>query len=553
MKLGEKVESADIFTIIISAMGIAVFLNIIAKKFDIPVIIGYIATGTIILYLFDLSGAAKSYELTHIAEFGIVFLMFMIGLEFSADKIKSLRQEVLLFGSLQVVISALIFFVLTRYLFGIDVKTSVIISCAFALSSTAIVLKSLNESKEIHTPYGKNVLGILIFQDIAVIPILLLITLLADSSKTVTELLTNTAIQAVIVLFLLFVPGKRVINYLLKISANTKMDEIFVGMILFIVIGTSMLVGLFGFSYSLGAFIAGMIIAETKYKYQVEADLVHFRDLFLGFFFVTVGMQVDIFHLFENFALIFQILIGILLLKTLIIYAIIRFFKDAENSLQTAISLSQVGEFSFAIFALSFAHGIIEDSIQKTLILVVIFSMILTPFILKNIHKLTSIFVNEKELNPEKLNKYLSDLRDHVIVCGYGTFGSEVVGYLKSYDIKYIAVDYNLRNVERGIKKGDNVFFGNVSLSGIMEKLHVEDSVAVIIAINDTEKIRVVSEKIVERAKNCNIIVKVSSDHEENLVKNLKVYKTINEKKEVAKILAQSAISCEYNRVKQGG
>lgn len=539
----------SVFMIVITAMGIAVFLNIIAKKLHIPVIIGYIFTGALILYIFDLKGIASTYTVSHIAEFGIVFLMFMIGLEFSASKIKSLRQEVLVFGGLQVTITGLIFFVITRYIFDVDLKTSIIVACAFALSSTAIVLKSLNESKEIHAPYGKNALGILILQDIAVIPMLLLITILGSTAQSVGEMLVTTVIYAVVVLFLLFIPGKHLIKYLLKISAETKMDEIFVGMILFIVIGTSMFVGLFGFSYSLGAFIAGMIIAETKYKYQVEADLMHFRDLLLGFFFVTVGMQVDVGYFLDNYLVIFQILIGVMLLKMLIIYVIIRFFKDAESSVQTAITLSQVGEFSFAIFALSSVNGIIDPEIHQMLIMMVIFSMILTPFMLKNLHSISSLFVNEKELNAKRVREYVSGLRDHIVVCGYGTFGSEVVRYLSDNGIKYVAVDYNLKNVERGLSKGDNVFFGNVAKDIIIENLHIHDSVAVVVAINDPERLRLVVQKITQEATNSNIIVKVSSKEEEEMIKDLNIYKFINEKKEIAKILAQSAMSCDYIRL----
>ncbi|NWF66265.1 MAG: cation:proton antiporter [Campylobacterales bacterium] len=539
----------DTFTIMVVALGIAVGINIIAKKLHIPVVIGYILTGVTILYTFSLHEAAKSNTLTHIAEFGIVFLMFMIGLEFSADKIKQLRREVLIFGVLQVVVSLILCFIICLYLFNINTKTSLIVASALALSSTAIVLKSFNETKEIHTQYGKSVLGILIFQDIAVIPILLMITIISDSSKDISELLFQTFVSACVVLFILFVPGKKLISIFLRFAANTKLDEVFVASVLFIVMSTSLLVSFFGFSYSLGAFIAGMIIAETKYKYRVESDLVHFRDLLLGFFFITVGMQVNLQFLFANILNIAILLISVMTIKTVIIYLLLRFFKDVENSLKSAISLSQVGEFSFAIFALSSTHNIIDQNIQQLLILVVIFSMILTPFILKNLNFITSFFIKTDEEN-EKLNRYIAGIRNHVVICGYGTFGSEIVKYLKGHDIKYIAVDYNLKNVEIGIQRGENVFYGDVSKKSILEKLYIEDSVAVVIAVDNTDKIRIICENISRLYPNVNIIVKIKSEEEALLIDDLNIHKIINEKKEIAKMLAHAALSCEYMRLK---
>jgi len=542
----------DIFVLIPMGLGVAVFLNILAKKFDIPVIIGYILTGVIVSYAFGLGSYKDSHTLAHIAEFGIVFLMFMIGLEFSAEKIGSMKKEVLIFGSLQVLITVFAFFLIAAFIFDIDKKIALVIASAFALSSTAIVLKSLNETRELNTAHGKSILGILIFQDIAVIPILLMIELISDSTKGFGEMLLHTAISASILLFILFVPGRRVIGYILKLAANTKMDEIFVGMILFIVIGTSVMVGAFGFSYSLGAFIAGMIIAETKYKYQVEADLSHFRDLMLGFFFVTVGLQVDLSFMIQNIIAIMALLGAILFFKAFVIYVVLRFFEGLVSSVKSAVTLSQVGEFSFAIFSLAASKGLIDEDLQKLLIPVVIFSMILTPFIMKYIGKAATLlsYIDKREANEINFcNLTGHALRDHIVVCGYGTFGREVVQYLKEHGIKHIAIDYNLKAVEEGVKKGDNVIFGNIAQKAILESLKIKDAVAVVVAIDDTHKIRVICETMLEMSDTNHIIVKVSSGQERDLIKDLNIYKIIEEKREVAKILAQTAISCEYFRV----
>ena len=452
---------------------------------------------------------------------------------------------------MQVIATAIVFFIIARFIFEIDSRISIVIASAFALSSTAIVLKSLNETKEMNTAHGRSILGILIFQDSAVIPILLMIELISDSSKSIYELIFHTVISAVVLLFILFVPGKKIIGYILKLAANTKMDEVFVGMILFIVIGTSMLVGAFGFSYSLGAFIAGMIIAETKYKYQVEADLSHFRDLLLGFFFLTVGLQVDIIFLLENISKIIGLLIAILLIKAFIIYVVVRSFEGLVSSVKSAVTLSQVGEFSFAIFSLAAGKNIIDNDMQSLLIPVVIFSMILTPFIMRYIGRAASLlaFVDDKKAGVDFCNLPSHELKDHIIVCGYGTFGREVVAYLKEHSIRYIAVDYNLRLVEEGTKKGDNIVFGNIAQKTILESLHIKEAVAVVVAIDDTHKMRVICETMIDLIGKNHIIVKVTNAQERDLIKDLDIYKIIEEKREGAKILAQTAISCEYFRV----
>ncbi len=532
-------------------IGIAVGINILAKKFDIPVVIGYIFTGIIVNALFGLGSYKDSSEVQHLAEFGIVFLMFMIGLEFSAEKIGGMKKEVMVFGFLQVSVTTLIFFVFAHLYFDINKKLSLVIASALALSSTAIVLKSLNENRELNTAHGKSILGILIFQDIAVIPILLMIELLGDTSKDFGSLVFDTILSALVVLFILFVPGRKLIGYFLKIAANTKMDEIFVGMMLFIVIGTSMMVGAFGFSYSLGAFLAGMIIAETKYKYQAEADLLHFRDLLLGFFFVTVGLQVNLEYLGINIHKILLLLLVIMLAKAFVIYFVLRFFEGLVSSIKSAVALSQVGEFSFAIFSLAAGKGLIGENLQGILIPTVIFSMILTPFIMKYIGRAAGLlaFVDTKESSVDFCNLPDHELRDHIIVCGYGSFGKSVVKYLKEHGIRYIALDYNLKAVEEGVKDGYNVVFGNIAQKMILENLHIARSVAVIVAIDDTHKIRVICETIADVIGHNHVIVKVASEEEVELIKDLKIYKVIDEKKEVAKILAQTAISCEYFRV----
>ena len=269
----------SILPIIFISLAIATVLNIILKKFAISHIIGYIITGTIISTIFDFNGSENLSSLELIGEFGIVFLMFTIGLEMSFAKLKKMREIVFINGTSQVVLSALVIYPVAHYIFALDATSSIIIALSFSLSSTAIVLTYLKKSKDIITPYGEKSVAILIFQDLAVIPILLLISFLANNELSMQEILLKTLLSACVVILFMFTLGKKLIEWLLHFSTNAKLEELFLGSVLSIVIGASLLAHEMGFTYSLGAFIAGMIIAETHYHVKVESDIASVGDV----------------------------------------------------------------------------------------------------------------------------------------------------------------------------------------------------------------------------------------------------------------------------------
>ncbi len=280
-----------------------------------------------------------------------MFLMFTIGLELSLHKIKKMKDILLTNGLLQVVLSVVMIFLLSFYLFKLDFNTSVIISLAFSLSSTAIVLTYLKTSKDILTPYGQKSMGILIFQDLAVIPILLLTTFLSNDDLSISEVLIQTIISAIFVVVFMFTVGEKIVEALLRLSAKTELEELFLGSVFSIVIGASLLAHVMGFTYSLGAFIAGMIIADTKYNVKVESDISSYKDLLLGVFFFGVGTKIDVMYFIQNLHIIVFIFVLVLLFKSVVIYAIIRRNSDKKYiSKKTALALAQIGEFFFCYF-----------------------------------------------------------------------------------------------------------------------------------------------------------------------------------------------------------
>jgi monovalent cation:H+ antiporter-2, CPA2 family len=364
----------------VTALAISVVLNIVLKKIGISQVIGYILTGTIIVYAFDLRDLNDSHALEQIAEFGIVFLMFTIGLELSLSRLGALKQIVFFNGAMQVLLTAVIVYGLAHYLFGIALTSSIIIASSFALSSTAVVLGYLKTSKEIFLPYGQRAMGILVFQDIAVIPILLLIGFLSNDGGDWQITLVHTFVSALLVLGLLFTVGRPLMTWLLHFAADSGIEELFLGSVLVIAVGASLLADALGFTYSLGAFLAGVIIAETSYHHKVEADIASFKDLLLGVFFVTVGMKIDLVFFAHHLLSILAVLTAVMMLKSLIIFSLIRLSSPKPVALKTALSLSQLGEFSFAIFALASSYGLLNPALEQYLIMIVVVSLVITPF-----------------------------------------------------------------------------------------------------------------------------------------------------------------------------
>jgi len=532
---------------VVITLGISIVLNLFLKKIGVSQIIGYILTGTIISYGFNLHDAHNSHILELVGEFGIVFLMFTIGLEISLSKMNSMKKDIFVNGVMQVGISSLIIFSIARFIFHIEIYSSIIISLAFSLSSTAVVLTYLKSSKDIYKPYGQRATGILIFQDIAVIPMLILMGFLTDnSSQDISGVLLETFLSAVVIIGLLFVVGKRVMNWLLHFSASSEVDELFMGSVLFIVMSASLLAYYMGFTYSLGAFLAGMIIAETKYHHKVEADIAPFKDILLGTFFVIVGMKIDIAMFLNNIFLIIAMFLFVLFVKTTIIFVTLRLSNPMAVSLKTALSLSQIGEFSFVIFAVATSGGIIDEKLASLLVLIVILSMMVTPFFISKINDFVENLIKEKEVKKEDMSS-LVGVRDHVVVCGYSVVGKFVAKHLDAIDAHYIVIDNSNKHVQEALNDGIEAYLGDVSKSAIVEALHIDTASSVIVTLDNIDKKRLICEAILRETKNANVIVKVTSLEEKEKLQDLDITTIVDGKVEVARVLVERMMTCQLS------
>ncbi len=520
---------------------LSIIINTILKKYDFPPIIGYIIAGAFITYIFSLRDSSL-HTLHEVSEFGIAFLMFTIGLEFSMANFKKLKKEVFLFGTLQVVLSTTIFTAAAFYLFDLTPKASIVIGCALALSSTAIVLKILNENRDIQKDYGRIVLGILLLQDLAVIPILLMISFFSTTGIPLETLFLNTATSAVIVLLILYMAGRYLLTPFLNFVFDANSHELFIGSVLLIAIAASYTAYHFGFSYSLGAFIGGMLLAETPFKHQIEADLTPFRDLLLGVFFVTVGMQVSISFLTLNIIDILTVMSIIMLLKALIIFIILIYFTPASNALKSAISLSQVGEFSFVVLELARINNITTKDINQTLIIAVVFSMILTPFILKNIQSIVEKILRSNQHLKEPFSS--TGIEGHIVVLGYGSLGQQICKNLKMKELYYVAIDNKRKLVSTSKENSDPFILGNASQQHILSNANVKNATAVIIAVeNDDDTLRLV-ESVFHISPTVSIVV---SSRKENsvLIQDKRIRSFVHEHKEVASLMVFNALTCD--------
>ena len=507
--------------IIVFTLFTSLIINLLLRKLHLPTIIGYIVTGAVITYGFDLHDAAHNHQLKEIAEFGVVFLMFTIGLEFSIEHLKKMKSEIFLTGTLQIVLTALGAFVLGHYVLGVEQKMAFILSLAVSLSSTAIVLKTFNESGEIGKRFGQRSLGILIMQDIAVIPILLVIGFMSSQSNDpISSLIYEMVVGGLLLLGIMWLVGKYMLEPFFTQILKTNLEELLIGTILFLAIGASYLAHVFGFSYSLGAFVAGILIAETKYKHQVESELIPFRDILLGVFFITVGMQIDFGAMVRYAHWIALVLVVAMVLKFVIIFALVRFGENTRVSLKTALSLVQIGEFSLALLELAKTNDLLHPVYGQIMLIVIIISMIITPIILKNLTFVADLLGKDEVIIDETKPPTITP-KGHIVILGFGEFGQNVANMLESQSIPYIAAEYSIDNYHQAVTRGQNVIFGSVFKKEILKQLCIQDATNVIIAINNPKKLLYICEIITTLVPLDKIIVKVHNDTEKQSIEEL--------------------------------
>lgn len=480
-------------------------------------VLGYLVAGTMIgPYGFGLIEDVKS--MGSFAEFGIILLLFLIGLELSINRLVSMRSYVFGFGTAQVALTASLIG-LFIYAYTHNYTTAVIIAGGLALSSTAIVLQVVSEQGEKASQVGRLSLAILLLQDIVVIPLLIFISVAADNNLVVTDVVFDITLKVAICLAIIVVVGRYLLRPFFRFIASLDHTELFTATTLFIVLGVAALTTYAGLSPALGAFLAGLLIAETEFKPQVEADILPFKGLFLGLFFMTVGMSLDIQMLLENFASIIGATIALMGTKALIILLLCRCFDiGVGTAIHAGLLLSQGSEFAFVLFTLAGNQGLLDPFTMQILLVVITISMALTPFLADLGKELGDRLQRKTAGHTGDMIEETLDLRSHVIICGFGRVGHTVARLLENENINYAAIDTDSFLVAKERKAGIPVYYGDSARMHVLGALGINRARAVIITHNDIrlalQTIQVVREinpdlPIIARAKNIEQVQKL--------------------------------------------
>ena len=425
----------------------------------------------------------------HVAEFGIVFLMFSVGLEFSLPKLYAMRKTLFGLGGAQVVITLGVS-MLVGWLAGLSLPTAFVIGGALTMSSTAIVSKILMERVDLNSRHGRLSIGILLFQDLAVIPILVLIPALGEHSGDLRTVLTLSLIKTIVLLFVLFKFGKVVINYWFELVAGQRSRELFVMNVLMVTLLLASATKLAGLSYALGAFIAGMLISETRYRYQVESDIAPFRDILLGLFFISVGMLLNFNYLLNHICLVLVLLVGFVLFKAVVVALLTRIMGyEMGVGIRTGIILAQAGEFSFVLLALGMEQKLIGGDELQVVLAASLISMIIAPFIIQKngriARKLAKSYTKNSSQIVDEIEQSTANLKDHVIICGYGRSGQYLGRFLKEENIPFIALDIDPARVQDAAAAGEHVMYGDAGRRIVLEAAGSARAKALIVSYSD--------------------------------------------------------------------
>jgi len=452
----------------------AVLGVVTCRYFQLPPMLGYLAVGVAVgPNAMALSQNADGVR--HLGEFGVVFLMFVIGLEFNLPKLRAMRQHVFGLGLLQVAVTILVATLATLGLaalapatWGMPWQAALALSCALAMSSTAIVVKLMVERLERESEHGKRVMGVLLFQDLAVVPLLVLIPALGASGEDLAGALVIAAIKATLLITVLLVGGQHVMRRWLTLVARRKSEELFVLNLLFITLSLAWLTELAGLSLALGAFIAGMLISETEFKHQVETDIRPFHDVLLGLFFISIGMLLDWRLVLERSPLVLLLLVLPTLFKAALVTALSKALGASSGvSLRTGLYLAQAGEFGFVLLTLAQKNSLVPPALLNPILASMVLSMLATPFIVmysnRIVMKLVSSEWLQQSLQMTSIARKSISANRHVIICGYGRCGQNLAKMLEGEGIPYMALDLDPDRVRQAAAAGDSVVFGDAA------------------------------------------------------------------------------------------
>jgi monovalent cation:H+ antiporter-2, CPA2 family len=474
---------------ILVLLGAAVVIVVVCRLVRLPPVLGYLLVG-LLVGPHALGWVEDTPATRHLAEFGIVFLMFSLGLEFSLAQLKAMRRAVFGLGFAQVAITTVAGLIALTVV-DFSWQAGLVLGGALAMSSTAIVTKMLTERGELSTPHGRDIIAILLFQDLAVVAYLIVIPALGQSGGDLTNALLYAGAKGAVALMLILGLGQKPLRSWFNLVARQRSSELFVLNVLLVTLGLAMLTELAGLSLALGAFLAGMLISETEFRIEVEEDIKPFRDVLLGLFFITVGMALDVRVVFEHWEFVLLLLVVPVLFKLMLIVTLARVFgAPLASALRTGFYLAQAGELALVMLTLASLHAILDPALTQVVLAAMVISMLVSPIVIQFaepiVRKLTA---NDWLARAAQLTSIASTAmvrQEHVLICGYGRSGQNLARQLEREDIPFVALDNDPQRVREAAIGGSSVVYGDASRREALVAAGVAKAKAVAITFADT-------------------------------------------------------------------
>nr|WP_238839925.1 monovalent cation:proton antiporter-2 (CPA2) family protein [Pseudomonas sp. 9.1(2019)] len=459
------------------------------RRLQLPPVLGYLSVGLLVGPT-ALDWVNDSPDLPDLAELGVVFLLFSLGLEFSLPKMLKLRRVVFGLGSLQVLVSTAALGGLL-YAFGMSANTAFLLGAGLSLSSTAIVSKELTSLGEIFSRHGQNAIGVLLFQDVVAVLLLTLVPVFAGSSDQAWYWALPVTLGKTVILFVgLLFASRFVLPRLFHEVAASRSAELFVLLALVIVLLTAWLTHLLGLSPALGAFLAGMLLGESHYRHQIEADIRPFRDILLGLFFVSIGMLIDLQLFVHDGFLILGLTLALMLIKGIVVATLVKLRgSDGETAWRSGLALAQGGEFCFALMAQMQLNSLIPPDIAAYLLAATFCSMLLTPLLLRAAPKIAAALhrKSNEEAELEQIAAQSAELHGHVVMCGYGRVGQSIGRFLRNENKHFVALDYDPERIQEAAKGNSSVHYGDARRGDLLRAIGLDRARLLVIAVDSTD------------------------------------------------------------------
>lgn len=500
----------SILAMIVLLLGTSVALVTVFRRLHLPAILAYLLAG-LAAGPFGFAWVEDTINIQHLAEFGIVFLLFSLGLEFSIPKLMSLRRIVFGAGPAQVLTTG-IAVVLAMRLFGFKWETAIITGCALSLSSTAIVIRELISRGDVNTAYGRSATGILLFQDLAAVLMLVLLPALTNSHGDPWQAASETLLQALLLFVGIFVVGKWLLPKLLEETGRVRSDEVFVMTALLLALVAAWVTHALGLSMALGAFLAGMMLGESHFRHQIESDIRPFRDLLLGLFFMSVGMLIDPALFLEKWHWIVPGALFLIIFKSLITTALLRLVGErTDTAVRTGLVLSQGGEFGFVLVTLAVSLNVFSPDRAGLIVAMTVLTMIATPALIGNSARVARKIQQRMSL-PDETISIADDISGHVILCGYGRVGQNLSRYLSRFRIETVAIDADLVRINESSQAGEKIIFGDATRKDTLERAGIHRASLLVITFDHAPRAEKIMRLVHSFEPNMRILVRTRDD-----------------------------------------